>query len=148
MGRPWVCANAAAHLCLQYVHHFDFRHWLAFRASPVAMGGFWGLSPPCKAPSPQNWNTKHYESVEFLSIFSVKPPRTNAKPPPQKCKAALLKTFWRRFCFGRIDHNGSHKPDSVLSPGTLENGDMAWALPLAFSKWGQRGRWCLFITAS
>jgi len=26
MWQPWVCANTAAHLCLQYVHHFELRH--------------------------------------------------------------------------------------------------------------------------
>jgi len=34
---------------------------------------------------------KHYKSVECLSIFRV-------SSPPQKRKAPLLKTFWRRFC--------------------------------------------------
>jgi len=26
MCQPWICANAAARLCLQYVHHFELRH--------------------------------------------------------------------------------------------------------------------------
>jgi len=33
---------------------------------------------------------KHYESVEFLLIFTI-------SSPPHKRKAPLLKTFWRRF---------------------------------------------------
>jgi len=42
--------------------------------SPGATGGgFGGLSPPNKAPSPQNWNMKHYKSVKFLSNLIVKP---------------------------------------------------------------------------
>ena len=42
-----------------------------------------GLAPPNKAPSPPNWNLKPYKSVEFLSIFNVKPPCANVKPPAQ-----------------------------------------------------------------
>jgi len=26
MWQPWVCADAASHVCLQYVHHFELRH--------------------------------------------------------------------------------------------------------------------------
>ena len=32
MWQPWVCANTAAHLCLQYVDHFELRHHLAVQA--------------------------------------------------------------------------------------------------------------------
>jgi len=41
---------------------------------------------------------KHYKSVEFLSNFRVSSPPAQTQRPPQKCKASLLKTFWRRFC--------------------------------------------------
>jgi len=44
------------------------------RTSPVATwGALVGLAPPNKTPSPQNWNMKHYELVEFLSNLDVKP---------------------------------------------------------------------------
>ena len=52
-------------------------------ASPVATGGFGGLSPP-------NWNMKHYKS-SFVNFYNVNPPFTNVKHPP------LLKSFCRRF---------------------------------------------------
>jgi len=61
---------------------------------------FGGLSPPNKAPRPPNWNLKHYWSVEFLSLFNVKPPLHERKAPPHKRKALLLMTFWWRFCVG------------------------------------------------
>jgi len=51
-----------------------------------ASGGF---TPQTKLQAPQNWNMKHYESVEFLSIFEC-------QAPLHKRKAPLLKTFWRR----------------------------------------------------
>jgi len=41
---------------------------------------------------------KHYKAVEFLSIFRV-------PSPPQKGKAPLLKTFWRRFWVYCMDIN-------------------------------------------
>jgi len=37
--------------------------------SPVGPGGFGGLIPPNKAPSPPNWNMKHCKSVEFFFRF-------------------------------------------------------------------------------
>jgi len=40
---------------------------------------------------------KLYKSVEFLSIFKMSSPSAQTQSPPQKCKAPLLKTFWRRF---------------------------------------------------
>ena len=60
-------------------------------------GSFGGLAPSNKAPSPQNWNIKHYKSVGILSIFTVSSPPTQIQSPPQKRKALLLKTFWRRL---------------------------------------------------
>ena len=55
--------------------------------SPVATGGFGGLRPPNKGPSPLNWNMKHYKLVEFLSHLNVKLPCTNVKP--------LRTNYWR-----------------------------------------------------
>jgi len=40
-----------------------------------------GLIPPNKVIIPAQWNKKHYKSVEFLSIFNVKPSCTNVKSP-------------------------------------------------------------------
>ena len=76
----------------QKYFHSDWMSFLLLfmgKISPVATGGFWGLSPQTKLQSPINWNTKHYMSVEFLLIFRVSsppahtqsPPRRNAKPP-------------------------------------------------------------------
>jgi len=44
---------------------------------------------------------KPNKSVEILSIFGVSSPASHpaqTRSPPQKRKAPLLKTFWRRFC--------------------------------------------------
>jgi len=52
--------------------------------SPVATGGrgFSGLNPPNKAPSPPNWNVKHYKLVEFLSIFRISSPPALTQSSP------------------------------------------------------------------
>ena len=71
-----------------------WREELQLPVSPVATGG---LNRANKASSPPNWNTKHYKSVEILSIFGVSSPPHKPKAPPQKRKPPLLKTFWRRF---------------------------------------------------
>jgi len=62
--------------------------------SPVATGGFGGLSPPNKAPRASNWIMKHYKSMEFLSNFQCQTPLHERNPP--------LKTFWRQFCYSRV----------------------------------------------
>jgi len=54
-------------------------------------GGFGGLSPTTKAPSPPNWNMKHYKSVEFLLSLNVKPPVHKRQALPLKPKAR----YWR-----------------------------------------------------
>jgi len=46
---------------------------------------------------------------------------------------------------GLIIHNGSHTCVSVLTPGTAENGVMAWNFTPSLSK---RRRRCLSITVS
>jgi len=45
------------------------------KSSPVATGGFGGLSPH-KQPSPPNWNMKHYKQS-----FCSEVPCTNVNPP-------------------------------------------------------------------
>ena len=60
-------------------------------------GGFGGLAPPNKAPSPPKLKHEHYKSVEILSILECLAPPHKPKALPQKRKAPLLKTFWRRF---------------------------------------------------
>jgi len=45
---------------------------------------------------------KHYKSVEFLPIFRMSSPPAQTQSPPQKSKALLLKTIWRRFCYRHI----------------------------------------------
>jgi len=69
-------------------------------AVPSLRGGFGGLSPPNKAPSPSNWNMKHYKSVEFFSSLNVKPPLHERKAPSHKRNAlidflALVLHIWR-----------------------------------------------------
>ena len=49
---------------------------------PLTWGSFRGLSPPNKAPSPPNWNIKHYKPVEFLSIFRMSSHPTPMQSPP------------------------------------------------------------------
>jgi len=54
------------------------------KSCPVAAGIFRGLSPPNKAPSPLNWNMKHYKSLEFLLILECQatPPHKRKDPEP------------------------------------------------------------------
>ena len=59
---------------------------------PRRHGGFWGLSPPKQNSKPPNWNTKHYKSVDFLSIFGMSsPPRTNANLPRRNANPSCWK---------------------------------------------------------
>jgi len=53
--------------------------------SPVATKGLWWAYPPKQSSKPPNWNMKHCKSVDFFVTFY------NAKSPPQKRKAPLLK---------------------------------------------------------
>ena len=48
--------------------------------------GLLGLHPPNKAPSPPNWNMKHYKSVEFCQFLERQAPHTNANPPRKNTK--------------------------------------------------------------
>jgi len=61
-------------------------------------GGFWGLSPRRHTSESPKLKHETLQSVEFLSIFRFQAPTDKPKAPPQKRKASLLKTFWRRFC--------------------------------------------------
>jgi len=63
--------------------------------SPVAMGGFGGLSPPKKVPIPPNWSVKHYKLGEFCQFLNVKPPCTNVKTPIEDCLVTVL-CIWLR----------------------------------------------------
>ena len=59
--------------------------------SPVATGGFCGLSPLNKAPSPpqiETWNTINQWS--FCQFLECQSPRTNAKPPTENFLATVL----------------------------------------------------------
>jgi len=40
-----------------------------FEPVPSPRRAFVGLAPQTKLQGPQNWNLKHYKSVEFLSIL-------------------------------------------------------------------------------
>ena len=60
-------------------------------------------SPPNKAPSPPNWNMKHYKSVEFLSIFRMSShPAQTQSPPIENFLATVLpkpRRQTKRKCF-------------------------------------------------
>ena len=77
-----------------------------FTSVPSSRGGFGGLSPPNKRPSPQIeiWNTINH--WRFYQVFNINPPGISAKPPPHthELKAPLVKTSWRRFCFTYSSH--------------------------------------------
>jgi len=72
-----------------------------FETVPSPRGGFGGLSPPNKVPSPQIeiWNTINHWSFYQMWISSLS--RHKRKGPPQERKAPRVKTSWRRFWFER-----------------------------------------------
>jgi len=71
------------HRCPVHFYYFQDSpcNNLAYGSStPVAMGGsVVGLAPPNKAPSPPNWNIKHYKSESFCQFLEC-------PASPQKCK--------------------------------------------------------------
>ena len=54
-------------------------------------GGLWWAEPPNKAPSPPNWNMKHYKSVEFLSIFRISSPPRRTNTESAACSSFIHK---------------------------------------------------------
>jgi len=48
---------------------------------PSTRGSFGGLSPPNKAPSPPNWDMKHYKSVECFQILECQAIPKKRKAP-------------------------------------------------------------------
>jgi len=56
MWQPWVRADAASHLCLQYVHYFKLRQYWQFKRIQSRRYGsaLVGFAPPEKAPRPPN----------------------------------------------------------------------------------------------
>jgi len=62
--QPLVCANAAAHLCLQYVHHFELHHW--FRR--IDHNGSTSSHLFC-LPSSSTYNSHIIKNVSFLVYF-------------------------------------------------------------------------------
>jgi len=75
-------------------------------SSPVATGGLVGLAPQTKLQAPSNWNTKHYKSVEFLSIFrmSLRPPywKLYGNGFVVKCTLLLLRCWARNETLLRL----------------------------------------------
>jgi len=92
-----------------------FEHGGARHASypvPLPRGGHWWAYPPNKAPSPpSNWNMQHYKTVEFWQFLECQTPPRKRKPPTQKRKTPLLKTFWGQFCSYPGRHLTSLPPD-------------------------------------
>jgi len=80
-------------------HLLTSQCWLQaeFTSVPSPRGCFWGLTPQTKLQAPPNWNMKHYKSFVFCHFLKRGDPPYKPKDPPQKRKAPLLKTFWRRF---------------------------------------------------
>ena len=86
----WLWGRHKVPTCHKYILQYS---------SPVATGGFSGLIPPNKAPSPlqiETWNTINKRS--FGQFHNFKPPPNKRKAPSQNCNVPLLKTFCRRFC--------------------------------------------------
>jgi len=84
-GSSWVGLN------------FDIKS--SFRSLHAVLsprGSFGGLAPPDKAPSPPNWNMKHYNQLSFCQLFNVKPPRTNPKTPSRTTKPPYWKLSGNR----------------------------------------------------
>jgi len=52
MWQTWVCANTLSHLFLQYVHHFELRHYLVVHEDsvPSLLGCFGGFRPSRQRP--------------------------------------------------------------------------------------------------
>jgi len=80
--------------------------------SSVAMGTLVGLAYPNKAPSPPNWNRKHYKSVKSCHFHNVKPSCTNVEPPIESFLATVLgiecSNPWIDWVLRRCPWNG-HK---------------------------------------
>jgi len=64
----------------------------ANKALKQSRGALVGLAPTNKAPSPSNWNMKHYKLVEFLSNLNVKPPLHECKALP---RTNVKSPYWR-----------------------------------------------------
>jgi len=77
---------------LERLFSWNSESFTGAHAVPSPRGALVGLSSSNKAPSPPNWNMKHYKLVEYLSNLNVKPPRTNVKSSPHKRKAP---PYWR-----------------------------------------------------
>jgi len=75
----------------EFVMHDSVGIIIRSRYSPFAAAGAWcALPPPNKAPSPPNWNMKHYKLVEFLSNLNVKTPCTNVNHSVDDFLATVL----------------------------------------------------------
>ena len=94
------CAGlAAAYMLLIPESNKQFANVEKHRRATHAVSsswGFGGLSPAQTKLHPTISNMKHYKWVEIYQILGC-------QDPLHKCKALLLKTFWRRFCmFGWV----------------------------------------------
>jgi len=70
------------------VLQYSFRNLLV--TTPVATGCFGGLNPPKKLQMPQNWNMKHYKSVDFLSNFRMSVPLHKRSLPSEENNILLV----------------------------------------------------------
>ena len=91
--KPWHwCGNQTLTRSIKVFSIVSFKK-IMYWCSPVAKGGFWGLSPP---------KLKH-ETLQiswvYVNFQNVKPP-AKTQSPPTETQSPLLKTFWRRFCIG------------------------------------------------
>jgi len=82
-------------------HRTGDKLWDAsYEVKPVpSPRGFGELNPPkqsTKPPKIEIWNV--INQCNFCQLWMSSPLCSNVKPPPHKCKAPLLTTFWRRSC--------------------------------------------------
>jgi len=79
---------------------------LARDAVPSPWGASVGLAPPKQSSKPPKLKLKHYKSVEFLSIFNVKPPRTSANPPVDFLATVLERCRYPQIKLTKIQISG------------------------------------------
>jgi len=65
--------------------------------SPVPTRGFWGLSPQAKLQPLQIETGNTINQLRFCQFLDCHALPHKPKASPQKCKAPLVKTFWRWF---------------------------------------------------
>ena len=95
------------------------------RAVPSPRGDLVGLAPPNKAPSPPNWNMKHYVSGMFVKFECQAPLHKRKAPPVDDFLATVLgqgcsgvgtrgKVSWSSSIVLMFGHNTLSKTGVIL----------------------------------